>query len=176
VDCFGTIENAKIAHIYWQLLYTLAINSFYMDPLNYRVLVITFFGFVKRTLANKIAKIEYKIVTVHKYHEPGLLIENLTSPMAATKKCRLLPMQSGFAYIPPISTDLAIQFIIANPRYNAPMICTIKVVKAVAFSPIAIKISDGKNEAVSPANPVTIVLEIIKYFVFICGSGIFLLG
>ena len=131
------------------------------------LLAITSFGLVKTTKPNNIAKLEYRIVAAQIYIELWLLIANLNNANAATAKCKQFPMPSGLAYIPPINTVLAIQFIIANPRYNAPVNWTKRVGSSLAVPPMVFKISVGKKDAVSPSSPVTIAVDIIKYFVFI---------
>jgi len=131
------------------------------------LLAITCFGLVKTTKPNNIAKVKYTIVAAQTYIELWLLIANLNSAKAATVKCKQFPIPSGLAYIPPINTVLAIQFIIENLRYNAPVIRTNKVGSSLAVPPMLFKISVGRKDAISPINPVTIALDIIKYFVFI---------
>ena len=46
--------------------------------------------------------------------------------------------------MPPIKTVFAIQFITANPKYNAPIICISRVRVSVGETPVLFKISFGK--------------------------------
>jgi len=110
------------------------------DIFNYCFLL----GLVKRTIPNNIAKIEYTIVATQTYFKLVLLTVAFISASAAIVKCKKFPMQSGRAYIPPIKTAFAIQFIIAKPRYKAPTICMINVGNSVADCPTAFRISFGK--------------------------------
>jgi hypothetical protein len=67
--------------------------------------------------------------------------------------------------------SLAAQFINAKEKYNAPINCTSMEAAPVTVTPWVDNTTSGANKVIIPANPRTILLEVISSFVFIIFSS-----